>query len=367
MENLKEKIVELLKTTPKHVAGNRQWLEIHHPILYSILKNKFDTFETDSLSETYYRILNNIIEKPKCPICGNSVKFKKDGINKYRQFCSLKCMNSNKGQEIMHAKCKQTYYEKTGYENPFANPEVKEKLKYIWQEKYGVENPFASDKIKEKIVNTWKTNYNVDNPKKSKYIIEKIKKTNLEKYGNTMYLQSDEGLKKSKYVLKQRYGNEIFAHTETYKNKIKDIQQKRINSLKRNKSFNTSKIEQQFKEYLEQNYPNDFEYQYKSELYPFNCDFYIKSLDLYIEIQGNWTHGGHPFDENNKDDLKRLEYMKSKNSGYYQNAINVWILSDVKKRNIAKENNLNYLEIFSININECINALNKYIENEIDD
>ena len=59
--------------------------------------------------------------------------------------------------------------------------------------------------------------------------------------------------------------------------------------------------------------------------------------------------------------------MKSKNSGYYQNAINVWILSDVKKRNIAKENNLNYLEIFSININECINALNEYIENEIDD
>ena len=31
--------------------------------------------------------------------------------------------------------------------------------------------------------------------------------------------------------------------------------------------------------------------------------------DLYIEIQGSWTHGPHPYDSNNSDDL----ILKNKN------------------------------------------------------
>lgn len=31
--------------------------------------------------------------------------------------------------------------------------------------------------------------------------------------------------------------------------------------------------------------------------YPFNCDFYIKSKDLFIEYQGHQTHGTKPYDE----------------------------------------------------------------------
>ena len=32
--------------------------------------------------------------------------------------------------------------------------------------------------------------------------------------------------------------------------------------------------------------------------YPYTCDFYIISEDKFIEIHGNWTHGGKPFDPN---------------------------------------------------------------------
>lgn len=46
--------------------------------------------------------------------------------------------------------------------------------------------------------------------------------------------------------------------------------------------------------------------QYKSELYPFACDFYIQNLDLYIECNFHWTHGGHKFDKNNENDIKQL-------------------------------------------------------------
>ena len=41
----------------------------------------------------------------------------------------------------------------------------------------------------------------------------------------------------------------------------------------------------------------------------------------------------------------------------YNNAIECWTKRDVNKRNIAKQNNLNYIEFW--NINELINYINK--------
>ena len=41
--------------------------------------------------------------------------------------------------------------------------------------------------------------------------------------------------------------------------------------------------------------------------------------------------------------------------------MNVWTNTDVIKRNTAKKNNLNYLEIFSININDIITEIKKRI------
>ena len=82
----------------------------------------------------------------------------------------------------------------------------------------------------------------------------------------------------------------------------------------------------------------------KDVRYPFNCDFYLPYYDLFIEINGHWTHGQHPFDKNNENDILTLNLWKSKNTEFYDNAINVWTKRDVNKRTIAKTNNLNYLE-----------------------
>ena len=69
---------------------------------------------------------------------------------------------------------------------------------------------------------------------------------------------------------------------------------------------------------------------------------------MFIEIQGYRAHGKHPFDENNLEDLKLLEKWKelSKTKNYYNRLIEGWTVSDVKKRNIAKENNLKFQEFF---------------------
>ena len=88
--------------------------------------------------------------------------------------------------------------------------------------------------------------------------------------------------------------------------------------------------------------------QYSSDLYPYLCDFYIPSLNLYIELNNHWTHGPHPFDPNNEEDIKLLEYWKSKNTKFYDNAIKTWTERDVNKRQIAFNNNLNLIEIKNI-------------------
>ena len=92
-------------------------------------------------------------------------------------------------------------------------------------------------------------------------------------------------------------------------------------------------------------------------MYPFNCDFYFPDSDLYLEINAHWTHGGHPFDSTNKDDLLLLEQWKKKNTEFYNNAVIVWTVRDVLKRDTAKKNNLNYLEVFTDNIEDLINKI----------
>ena len=62
----------------------------------------------------------------------------------------------------------------------------------------------------------------------------------------------------------------------------------------------------------------------------------------------------HPFDENNDEDMKKLTIWRTKNTKFYNQAIYVWTDLDVRKRNIAKKNKLNYIELFSHNISELI-------------
>lgn len=106
--------------------------------------------------------------------------------------------------------------------------------------------------------------------------------------------------------------------------------------------------------------------------YPWHCDFYIKSLDMFIELQLYWTHGTKPFDENSLEDINILNNWLNKRAFYINNkgyetknqfftAIETWTVRDVFKRNTAKENNLNYVELFNKeDIYDFITGIQKY-------
>lgn len=118
----------------------------------------------------------------------------------------------------------------------------------------------------------------------------------------------------------------------------------------KNKSFNTSKPEEDYYKYLCSIYgEHDIIRQYKCDKYPFLCDFYIISEDKFIEINFYKSHGGKPFDENDEECLEQLNdwLVRAKNKpDYYNKIINVWTLIDVKKLKTFRDNKLNFEIIY---------------------
>ena len=370
---------------------------------------------SQSLRETIKRIQYNIEIRPVCVICGKPVKFlngKKnqlfnktcckehanmlDGItvkkvlkdiysdvnkkqeinNKIRETCLLKygdehysnrikaretCLQrygvtSPLKSEIFKQKSKETCLQRYGVEYTGQIPEKIEKTHKVCLEKYGVDSVFKVQKFRNQSLDTCIKKYASDeddinsivNIGQLKYVKDKIKNTCLEKYGVENPMQT------------QYYKNLISSILSS-----NEIQEKIYNTKLLNNSFNISYQEDVCFDLLKEKY-SDCIRQYKSELYPFNCDFYIPSLDLYIEYNGSHYHHYHPFNINDDNDLNELNRLKEKaensnahkngKKSQYDNIIYTWTILDLKKRNIAQQNNLNYIEFWNINeVKEWIN------------
>ena len=136
----------------------------------------------------------------------------------------------------------------------------------------------------------------------------------------------------------------------------KDIWKKAFETKKRHNSFKKSKAEDYIYELLKSIYPST-KRQYRTEIYPFNCDFYIPEIDTWIEYQGYWTHGwilNKPLGAYNNKNKKHREVLKiwkkriKFKSDAYDSAIHTWTISDPLKRKTAHDNNLNWLEFWTL-------------------
>lgn len=130
---------------------------------------------------------------------------------------------------------------------------------------------------------------------------------------------------------------------------------KEYETKKRNHTMNSSKVEDNYYLYLCEQYGcEDVVRQYVSELYPFPCDFYIKSQRLYIEINFAPEYGCHPFNKEDKDDLELVEMWREKynntNSKRYLNMIYIFTERDPLKLKTFREHNLNFKIIYKNNL-----------------
>ena len=307
-----------------------------------------------------------------CPICGNSIKLKH---HKLQKFCCKKCQNiffqtSEAYKQSNIEKAKQTCKDLYGVENVMDSNLFRQKIKDTKLKKYGdsnynnriqaVKTSFDlygldnyNNRLKAK--QTFVDLYGVDNPAKIDGISDKIKDTKLKKYGDSNYNNRD----LAKQTCIELYGVENYNNRPKAKQttldlygvdnaiKLPEIQRKIYETHKKNNSFNTSKVEIKLYNLLLTKFKsNDIIRQYKSDLYPFACDFYVKSLDLYIELQGTWLHGSEPFDSKNPKHIKIINEWKSKTAGLYEVAIKTWAIRDPLKRKIAKENGIKLIEVF---------------------
>lgn len=344
-----ENILQLFKRTDGGTNGYLcSWNNLKNRDIdaYNYLKSRFNDIEdNDKVSEILYRIKNKIEIRPKCLVCGTTYNmFKNIG---YRFFCSLKCQHSEEGNKHVQEQFQKTFLERYGVTNPLKSKDIKNKVYQTNIKRYGCKSPLMNKDIKKKAEDTCLEKYGVKLYAKSEECKQKYKQTCLEKYGVDNLIKLKDTQDKIKKTCMKKYGVSSYLKTKEFKEKV-------LKTMRENGTLPHSKIELKFYNYLLTLFnENDIIQQYKNELYPYHCDFYIKSIDLYIEINGTWTHGLHPFNNTNEDDIKKLNFWKSKNSPYYNSAINTWTKLDVNKRNIAKENDLLFLEIYSINIEVC--------------
>lgn len=216
------------------------------------------------------------------------------------------------------------------------DPLNKEKLKTTMQRIYGASNNFLRPDVKE-------TAHSIE-------ANNKRKETNKQKYGVEFLLQSKEIREKSKQTMLDKYDVPYYCITDDCRTKLtnKETNQKKIETKKQHNYYTTSKLEEDFELFLIEHHIS-YKHNYKTEQYPFKCDFYLDELDIYIEINNFWVHNSHFYDKTDETDIQTLQLWeeKAKTNDFYKKAINVWTVRDIQKRDIAIKNNLNYIVLWT--------------------
>lgn len=253
--------------------------------------------------------------------------------------------------------------------------------------KYGVKNVLQSKEVLDKISDdrhSGKLAQKAQETKLSRYgdknynNMSKNRETKLSRYGNANYNNSEKNantrisnsgsywsdVQKQKISISRINNNSQekamqtivakYGNTEEY---YRMISSKRYETMKKNGTLGNKETRPEKELYndLCNTYgkENIVKQYYDKDRYPFKCDFYIIPEDKFIELNGFWTHGPHPFDEDDINDqllLANLEEAAEAGDKWAKAVIYTWTDLDVRKLKTAQRNNLNF---------ECIYWYNK--------
>lgn len=368
------------------LIGNRPYKRnINREILSNVNTEYDHQFET--FSELIYLIkhkdnLENL--HIFCPVCGKKNKFLNFSLG-YRRYCSKKCYHCNSFNEYINIhpeflnriKCQNCSKEFKPTKEQIIHwnrMEKHNKCLYITCSKHCtlVLTQLKIDKemVKRKrrktlLIKTGNPNYrNLEKAKQTLYknngvyhnsqlpnFAENVKNTKLVRYGDPNY----NNIQKAKNTFKAKYGVEWNSQTQQWKDSMKNNKEERMKkcyeTYKKNGSFKSvSGPELRAFDKLLKKFPDTVHTYRDSKRYPFNCDFYIPSLDLFIECHFGLFHNGKAFDKTNKEHLEELnklqnlaqEKRKIKIANRYDGIIYNWTILDPKKLATFKNNNLNY-------------------------
>lgn len=342
----------------------------------------------DPTTQQYYDTYLRKENEGFCLECGKPTRYH-GMIHGYSKFCCGRCVAKNKD---VQSKSKQTSLKRYGTEYPMQCEKIKNKSKETNLEKYGSEYYFSSEEGKQKIKDVLIEKYGVDNSYKIDIIAEKREKVLIEKYGKSKPLGNKEVQNKIKQINLEKYGTEYSFQSKEYQENVlqkiflekygtispmsatRDTIKVDMDVLPKEKwqttrvsngTWNSSSEEEIIYNELVEIF-KDVKRQYKSKLYPFRCDFYIPVIDTYIEYNGFFTHGGHPFNKDNQDDVERAKMLLEKGEEHqlYNTAYEVWTQSDPYKVETARKNKIKLLVFY--NMKEVENWIKKRKEQKDD-
>lgn len=304
----------------------------------------------------------HIISKQNCPKCAAiSGGRKRTGDNN--------CMKRESVKLKAQSTCLERYGTKTWAEASASRKiqrdivlsgDMLDRMKATCQERYGVDNWTQSDVGHEKLSEIMS----------SDEMKEKIRTGYLSKYGVDHYMKTDTGRAIARESMlmpehQQKVAEAMIAkYGVRWAAQVPGVARAGWRTKRADGTYNHSNPESTLYLLLCDVFgKNDVFWEYATdERYPFSCDFYIKSLDLFIELNAHWTHGGHWFDDTDEDDLQTVEAWRNKNSRYYDEAIITWTKRDVLKRQTAIKNNLNYLAFWCSNLYDAKEWLKQFID-----
>lgn len=282
----------------------------------------------------------------KCDMC--NIKFERDYNkrleNAKRHFCGHKCssdfsqktnypeLEQKHKQEKRMKKLKENNLKNYGVEHNWQRPEIALKIKNTLIEKYGVDNPLKNKEIQERVRETVQEKYGVNHVFQAESVKNSIKETCLERYGVEYSAQADvvktkivdtlmknhgvnagwkteacqisshtsEARVKAKETTIERHGvdcgfkmkkcrdNLMNVLTDPEKSKIRS--QKCSETMKENGTYHGSKVENQIYDVLCEIFGVDDVVRQR----PINgwiIDFYVTSIQLYLQVDGIYWHG----------------------------------------------------------------------------
>ena len=274
-------------------------------------------------------------------------------------------MKDDSFRSAVDAKKKATNEERYGDTCVMNNPDIRAKHQETCIEKYGVDHPMRIDKNRAAFSLRLKEHAEEYN--------KKSRETCMEKYGVPYYFQTDDFrkmmhdkassddaigrmMKSMVSMYGVMYSHQIPSVKEQFRQRVidnrDDFNRKRLATVMENNTFNSSKCEDKLYDLLVELFgESDVCRQYNSDEYPYACDFYIKSRNMYIELNAHWSHGGHWYTD---DDADVVSCWSERNTTYYNNAISVWTKRDVDKRNCAIRNKLNYIVFWDKKLSDAI-------------
>ena len=230
----------------------------------------FIGFETEQTTNKQEQLITRKITRLKCDTCGKEfvkVSWKSVYKTNRHHFCTCECSRIAclKGGLIDDAK-RQNCLARYGTDHHLKNAEVQEKRLQTVVERYGGRSPLCDETVKEK-----------------------SRSTCIEKYGDH-FSRTESVKEKKRRTCTDKFGVDSFSKTQEFKDKVdwQSIHKKGNETRKKRGKSVVSKIEIAFLTFLRENFPV---VDHQVPIATWLIDFYIPSVDAYVQFDGNYWHG----------------------------------------------------------------------------